>query len=1047
MNGLTIFIRRPVLATMVAALLLVLGLFSLRLLGVDLMPKVEIPYVTIQTTLRGASPEEIESQVSKPIEEAVNTVSGVDELYSYNYEGLSVIAVKFVLERPAAEAAQDVRDKVSTIMRNLPVGTDAPVITRIDLDSFPIITLTVSGDRDLKEVSEVARLKVKEAIENVDGVGQVTLIGQRKRAINVVLDVDRLKAYQIPIAAVKASLATQNVEIPSGRIDRGESEQVLRTLARFEKVDDFMALVVATRGGRQITLADIGHVEDSVEEPRSMARVWREGDAGLGTPTVSMNIVKQSGTNTIDVIRRAKERLAEVEKTLPAGFKIAIVSDQSVFIEKSIDELQLHLVLGGLLAALAVLLFMRNIRSTIIAAVAIPTSLIATFTLMRALHFTLNNMSLLGLTLAVGIVIDDSIVVLENIFRHMEEYGKSAFDAAVDGLKEIGLAVLATTTSLIVIFLPLAFMNGMVGRFLYEFGLTTAFAIGTSLVVSFTLTPMLSARFLKLKHRAIPEGGTGAHPHNWMDKGYVATVRLALRYRWVTVVLALACFASMFPIAKSLGKDFLPVDDRSEFQVYAAAPAGASLSAVDGEFARLERELHKVQGVKLTLTQIGSTSGAEDVTKGTIYVAIEDLANRKYTQIDSMREVRELLKKFPELRSSVNFVGGMGGSARQSMLQYNLTGPSVDELARISDELVKTLKATPGFVDLDTSLASRSPEVRVRLDRPKAADLGISATDVASTLRTMVGGEIVSKFREGVEQYDVWLRLDGHDRSDSQLINDLPLMSKAGLVPLSQVSMLSDGKAPSEIDRMNRQRMVSIFANLDGIDLGRANQKIADLVKDMNLPPAYHPIETGQAKMMSEMMAQFGMAFLLAFIFMYIVLAAQFESFLHPVTILLALPLTLPFALVSLLITGATLNIYSILGVFMLFGIVKKNGILQIDYTNTLRARGLELNAAIVEANRARLRPILMTTLTLIAGMTPIALGQGPGAASRAAMAKVIIGGQALSLFITLMIVPVAYSGFEGAKRFFHIGEAKAAPTPATAAAEAPAPLSPGGAD
>jgi HAE1 family hydrophobic/amphiphilic exporter-1 len=1017
MNALTIFIRRPVLATMVTVLLVVLGLFSVRTLGVDLMPKIDVPYVVIQTSLRGASPEEIESQVTKLIEEAVNTVSGIDELNSYSYEGLSVVSVKFLLERPVAEAAQDIRDKVATVLRNLPTGTDPPVITRIDFDAIPVITLTVSGARDLKEVSEVARLKVKEALENVDGVGAVTLIGQRKRAVNVILDVDRLKAFAIPVAAVKAALATQNVEIPSGRIDRGDSEQVLRTLARFEKVEDFLELVVANRSGRQVLLRDIGRVEDSVEEPRTMARIWRVGDEGIGTPTVSMNIVKQSGTNTIEVIRNVKKRLELVEPTLPPGFQVTIVSDQSVFIEKSIDELQLHLVLGGLLAALAVLVFMRNVRSTIIAAIAIPASLIATFAVMRWQGFTLNNMSLLGLTLSVGIVIDDAIVVLENIFRHMEEYGKTAFEAAVDGLKEIGLAVMATTTSLIVIFLPIAFMGGMAGRFMYEFAMTTAFAIGISLLISFTLTPMLSARFLKIKHKE-KVAAAGQHAHNWMDRGYAGTVALALKHRWVTVVLALACLGTMFPILKNLGKDFLPVDDRSEFQVFALAPAGYSLDAVSDVFGRVEREIHQVRGVKTTLTQLGSAGGAEDVTRGSIYVAIDDLEKRDFSQFDVMRDVRKVLAKYPELRSSVNPLSSFAGGSRQSQLQYNLTGPDLDELARISDEVARRLALVPGVVDIDSSLASRQPEVRVRLDRPKAADLGISALDVAASLRTMVGGENVSKFREGVEQYDVWLRVDRKDRSDATLIADLPLQSqKAGLVPLSQVSTQSDGKAPAEIDRMNRQRLVSIFANLDGTDLGTATAAITKIIDEMKLPPTYRPVITGQSKAMADTMSNMLMAFLLAFVFMYIVLAAQFESFLHPVTILLSLPLTLPFALVSLLVMGETLNIYSILGVFMLFGIVKKNGILQIDYTNTLRARGMPLNDSIIEANRARLRPILMTTLTLIAGMTPIALGQGPGAAPRAAMAKVIIGGQALSLFITLMIVPVAYSLFEGAKR------------------------------
>ncbi len=1038
MNALIIFIRRPVLASMVTVLLLVLGMFSYRKLGIDLMPKVEIPVVTILTTLHGASPEEIESQVTKPIEEAVNTTSGIDELFSYNVEGMSRIVIRFLLEKPIDEATQDVRDKVATVLRDLPVGTDPPVISKVDFDSFPVMTITVSGQRDLKEVSEVARLKVKESIENVDGVGAVNPIGNRKRAINVILDLDRLKAYGIPISLVKSALAAQNVEIPSGRIDRGLNEQVLRTLARLEKVEDFERIIITNCNGRQILLSDIGRVEDSVEEPRTLARIWRQGDAGRGTPTVSLDIVKQSGTNTVEVISNVKKRIKQIEPLLPAGFKITIVSDQSTFIIRSIEELRLHLVLGGLLAALAVFLFMRNIRATIIAAIAIPTSLIATFTLMHALNFTLNNMSLLGLTLAVGVVIDDAIVILENIFRHIEQYRKTPFQAAVDGLKEIGLAVLATTTSLMVIFLPIAFMQGMIGRFFYEFGLTVAFAIGTSLLISFTLTPMLASRFIKFKHK------NEDHDHGTMARGYAATIRFALKNRLVTVVMCLVVVASTVPLVKVLGKDFMPLDDRSEFQVWMIAPAGYSLEGVSELFGKVEDEIHRLPGIKVTLMQIGSTQGSEDVTNGSMYVAIEDLDKRTYSQFDVMKQARGILARYPEIRSSVNPLGLAGGGTRSVQLQYNVTGPDVDVLQRASDQIVAQLRKVPGIVDVDTSLAGRQPEVRVQINRPKAADLGIAAADVASSLRTMVGGEIATKFREGVEQYDVWLRLDRADRNDAAVVNELPLLSpKVGLVTLSQVATLSEGKGPSEIDRYNRQRQVSIFANLDGTDLGTAIQKVAGIVNGLKLGPAYRSVSTGQSKMMGESIGEMLTAFLLAFIFMYIVLAAQFESFLHPVTILLALPLTVPFALLSLLLLRENINLYSLLGVFMLFGIVKKNGILQIDYTNTLRGRGLPLNDAIIEANMARLRPILMTTLTLIAGMTPIALGKGPGAASRASLAKVIIGGQALSLFITLLIVPVAYSLFEGAKHKLRIGQKKSAPAATEAVVETTAGAAP----
>ncbi|MFA6034410.1 MAG: efflux RND transporter permease subunit, partial [Myxococcota bacterium] len=900
MNSLSIFIRRPVLASMVTLLLLVLGLFSYRTLGVDLMPKVEIPVVTVTTALRGASPEEIESQVTKPIEEVVNTISGIDELWSYSYEGVSRIVIKFILERPVAEAAQDVRDKVATVLGTLPLNTLPPVISKVDFDAIPVITLTVSGDRGMKEISEIARLNVKERIENVDGVGAVFPVGNWTRAINVVLDPDKLQAYGIPIARVKQALAAQNVEIPSGRVDRGNSELTLRTLARFEKVGEFTNLVVANVNGRQVTLGDIGRVEDTNVEPRSLARLWKSGDKGLGSSAVSLIVQKQSGSNTIQVIQNVKKRLEALKSIIPPGIKLDIVSDQSVFIQRSIDELGFHLILGGVLAALMVLFFMRNLRSTIIAAIAIPTSLIATFTLMKSLNFTLNNMSLLGLTLAVGIVIDDSIVVLENIFRHVEEYGQNALDAAVDGLKEIGMAVLATTTSLIVIFLPVAFMQGIVGRFFYEFGLTVAFAIGVSLIISFTLTPMLSSRFIRIK------SGKKESKKNrfWqtIESSYDWMLRFSLGNRALLVVTAVLIVLCAVPLAMILGKDFLPSDDRSEFQVAMIVPAGSSLSTSSRIFGDVAEKIHRLEGVRLTLTQIGDTtgSGAEDVTSGTIYVSIIDLAKRKYSQSDVMKKARAILKDYPEIRSSVNEIGGFSGSRSGFQFSYNLMGPDLQGLMKYSDELAKKMRGTKGFVDVDTSLASRQPELRIKLDRQKAGDLGLTASDVALSLQTMVGGERVTKFREGVEQYDVWLRLDKKGRNDAEVISRLPLGSpKAGLVPLTQVTDLSEGRGPAEIDRFNRQRVVQMLANLDGMDLGTATQRIEKYARELQLPPAYTSAFTGRAKAMGEAMTNMLMAFMLAFIFMYIVLAAQFESFLHPVTILLALPLTLPFALLS----------------------------------------------------------------------------------------------------------------------------------------------------
>ncbi len=1013
MNAFTVFIRRPVFATMLTVMLVVLGIFSYRAIGVDLSPKIEFPFVTVTTVMRGASPEEVETLITKPIEEAVNTVSGIDELSSTSSEGVSRVRVRFLLEKPVDEAVQDVRDKVSAVVALLPEGTEMPVVTRMDLDSFPVITLALSGNRDPKELSEIARLSIKESLENVSGVGAVTLAGYWSRAINITLDADKMQALGIPVAAVKAALSAQNVEIPAGRIDKGGREEMLRTLGRVGSLEDLRRITILSKGGRQVQLGDIAQVADSVEEPRNIARLWKKNDDKVYAATVSLDVIKQSGSNTIAVVDAVKERMEKILPTLPKDIAVEVVSDQSIFINNSLHELKFHLLLGGLLASLAVLLFLGNLRATIIAAVAIPASLIATFTFMQGMGFTLNNMSLLGLTLSVGIVIDDAIVVLENIYRHMEQYGKSAYDAAIDGLKEIGLAVTATTTSLMVIFLPIAFMQGMSGRFFHEFGLTVAFAIAVSLFISFTLTPMLSSNFLRHK-----PGDDHLMAAVWkrVESVYGTAVEFSLHHRWVIVLIAVAIIVSVVPISKQLGKDFMPIDDRGEIQVELQLPSGVTLDSATAMTEAVERDIRTARGVMLTLLQIGR-SGADDVTNAKIYVTLVPLEKRDYSQFDVQRDIRRLLAKYPEIVSSASAIGGSFGGGRASTFQYDLTGPDLDRLMGYSDKIVAKLRDMPGFVDVSTSLVARKPEARVIIDRQKAADLGLSVGDIAGTLRTLVGGEIVTKYRDGSEQYDVWLRLDRSFRDDAESLGTLTVASAKGPVPLSQVTRIEYGKSPSVIDRFNRQRRVSIYTNLDGIDTGAATATLDTMVKELDLPAGYQPVKIGRSKVMAESMNNMLMAFGFAFIFMYIVLAAQFESFVHPITILLALPLTLPFALLSLLLTGETLNLYSLLGIFMLFGIVKKNGILQIDYANTLQARGEPLEQAIIDANKARLRPILMTTMTLVAGMTPIALGTGPGAAARASMAKGIIGGQLLSLIITLLVVPVGYHFFESLKK------------------------------
>lgn len=1008
-----ICIRRPVFATMLIGFLVALGVFSYRQLAVDLFPNIDYPIVVVTTTLKGASVEEMESGVTKPIEEAINTIEGIDELRSVTKEGLSQVMVFFVLERNREAAAQDVRDKVASLVSQLPEGTDTPIVDKFDVESLPIVGIAVSGNRSLREVTEIARKQVKEDLETLRGVGSVTLVGGLERAINVDVDAEKLAAYHVPIQQVKAALRAQNIELPSGRVDEGPKELVLRTMGRIPRVDDFAHLIIGSARGHPLTIGDVGTVTNGFVEPRTLARLD-------GKPAVALLVRKQSGTNTVEVIDHIKQRLAQLRAVLPSDIALEVVRDHSRFIKLSIDEVQFHLILAAILVSLTVMLFIANLRATLIAAIAIPTSIVSTFTLMRLMGFSINNMTMLALVLATGIVIDDAVVVLENVFRHIEEQGESPMRAASIATKEISLAVMATTLSLVVIFLPVAFMSGRVGRFFNSYGITVAFAIMVSLLVSFTLTPMLCSRFLRLQRHAPGRRATKERRvYGAIDRGYGAILRWSLRHRWVIVGLSVVTVWSAVPLFSAVGKDFLPNDDQSEFEVIVQTPEGFSLTRSDAAFRELEDQLRKLPGVTHLLTSIGDTSGRlrpgeGPVTQGSIYVRLADLGQRQVSQFDLMKQARDILTQYPDLRASVQNVNIWVGGQRYTDIEFDLSGPSLEQLEHYSNQMMAGMRAVPGIVDVDTTLSVRQPELRVHINRQKASDFGIKVQDIAATLRTLVGGEPVSKYKEELDQYDVWLRAQLPNRNDAPALGDLTVATPTGgLVKLANLADLSEERGPAEIDHFSRQRKVTIVANLDTLALSDAMDKITGIVAGMDLPPTYKAEFAGRAKALGETGTNFLLAFALSLLFMYMILAAQFESFLHPITILLALPLSIPFALVSLLALGETLNIYSILGLFMLFGIVKKNGILQIDYTNALRAQGIERDTAIMQANHVRLRPILMTTVMLVAGMIPIALGTGPGSASRASMAKVIIGGQTLCLLLSLLLTPVAYSLFD----------------------------------
>ena len=1007
-----ICIKRPVFTWVLVALPVVLGVVAYGNLGVDLFPNVDFPVCTVTTSLSGASVEEMETTVTKPIEDIINTVSGIDELRSTTQEGISVVTVQFLLSKNGDVGAQEVRDKVSSILATLPEGTETPVVNKFDTDAMPVMTLAISGRRDLREVTELARKRIKERLETVAGVGAINLVGGRTRAINVTVDADKLAAYSLSIDDVRTALERQNLEEPGGRIDQGTREMVLRTLGRLNTAPQFDDLIVTNKGGTPIRIKDVGKAVDSFEEPRTKARLDGEN-------AVSLSIQKQSGVNTVKVVDDLSTRLEEVKATLPPDIKIVVTRDQSRFVRKSIEEVKFHLLLAAALVSATILLFIRDWRTTVIATLAIPTSIIPTFLFMQYMGFTLNNITMLALILAIGIVIDDAVVVHENIFRHMEEDGMDAMEAASVGTSEIALAVLATSLSLVVIFLPVAFMGGIVGRFFSSFGFTVAFSVVMSLFVSFTLTPMLCSRFLKL------EPGEGGHAKSkdgllWrlIDGSYGRVLQFSLRFKWLVVLLTVGVIFSTVPIGKLLQMGFVPRDDQSEFEVVVTAPEGYTLERTDRTLTELEARIRKLRGVQHIFTNTGQITGGRaikgegNVTRGTIYVRLEDLEDRrtKYTQFDVQNDARKLLEDYPDLRSSVNDVSQFQGGNRSQTFQVNLSGPDLAKLSEYADRLVLELRKAGGIADLDTTLSLRKPEIQVAIDRERASDFGIPVGTIADSLRILVGGRPVSRFKEGDEQYDVWLRARPSDRDSARNVAGLRLPStKAGLVELGNMANLFESRGPTEIERYGRQRIVTVLGNPESIQLGDAVSRATAILAKMDLPPEYGFVLSGQAKAMAETGKYFLIAFGLSFLFMYLILAAQFESWSQPVAIMMALPVTIPFGLLSLVLFHSPMDIYAMFGLFMLVGIVKKNGILQVDSTNQLRALGRTRHQAILEANHTRLRPILMTTAMLVAAMVPIALGQGPGAGARASMAKVIIGGQALSLVLALIVTPVFY--------------------------------------
>ena len=1012
-------IRRPVFALMMSVALVTLGIFSYGSLGVDLMPRTEQPNVNVRVGLPGASAEEIETTLTLPIETAVNSIEGIDELRANSNQGNTNVNVNFVLEKNMDVAVQDVRDKIGPIVNQFGRDATAPVIQKSDPDSGSVLTLAIYGDRDPKELSEIVDEQIKQVLETTSGVAEVQFSGERRRQIQILLNADRGYAYGLTVDQVRTAIQRQNVEIPGGTFISGSSQIALRTLGRITNVPDFSRVILSQKNGSVVTLGDVARVVDTVEEPNSIARVD-------GKNSVALGIRKQTGTNTVAVVQAVLNRLETIKQTLPKDLNIAVRQNQATFIERSIDDIQHHLVYGSLLASLVVFFFLRNIRSTVISALAIPVSLIGTFIVMRMLGQTLNNMTLLALSLATGIVIDDAIVVLENIFRYIEEKGATPRQAASEATAEIGLAVLATTLSLVVIFLPVVFITGQIGQYLLAFGIASATAIMLSMFVSFTLTPALCALWLRPQDAASDgQKSKKRGLYARLDAVYGHMLEWSLHHRFAMLILAAAVSASAVLLLPRIGTELVPEDDQSEFNVSVNLPRGTTLARTADYVKDIEPTLLGFENVQTVFTNI-------QPNQANYLVGLTPLEERKVSQQAMIREVRSRLqRKYPGTR--INVSGGTalsgastasggnnygGGGNNGNRLQMLVQGPDIEQLQEYMQVFMEKLRTIPGVVDVGTNFELSQPELRVNVDRVRAADLGVSIDSLAANLRTLVGGEDVTTIKQGDNQYNVQLRLDEQFRDQPEKLGNLLIPSSAGPVRVSDVAQLSMGNGPSNIQRYNRQRQVTVYASLDGIVLGEGVQRVREKIAELNLKPGYGVIFTGNAKTLDTASQDFTVAMLLAVAFIYMVLASQFNSLIHPLTIMTALPLSLPAGLLALLASGMTLNVYSAIGMLMLFGIVKKNSILQVDYTNTLRAEGMERHEALIVANRVRLRPILMTTISIVAGMLPIALGRGAGAGSRSSMAVTIIGGQMLCLLLTLLITPVVYSYFDDLAEF-----------------------------
>jgi hydrophobic/amphiphilic exporter-1 (mainly G- bacteria), HAE1 family len=998
-------IKRPIFTAMIMMAILVFGAVMYKRLSVDLYPKVDFPIVTVTVVYPGADPETMESKVADPIEEAVNSLSGIDQLRSTSLEGVAQVFVQFDLGVDLDVAAQDVRDRIAGVQRDLPQGAEPPVVEKLDIGASPVLQIGVSGSADAATLAAYAEDVLKPGLERIDGVGKLELIGSREREAHVWVDPDRLRTYALTVTDVVNALGAQSVDLPGGRVTRGSEELVVRTNAQAATPDELANVVISSQNGAIIRVRDVAEVEDGLEEQRSVAEVD-------GKSAIAVVLRKQSDANTIEVADAVKKALPALEKLSPPGTKVAVLVDNSTNIRGSVETVQLDLLLGAALAVAIIFVFLRDWRATFISALALPTSVVGTFAFVKAMGFTLNMMTTLALSLSIGILIDDAIVVIENIVRHRVELKEGPREAASKGTAEIGLAVLATTMSIVAVFVPVAFMEGMVGQFFYEFGLTVAFAVLLSLFVSFTLTPMLSARMLTGSHAA-PTGISGLIERalNRLDNGYRAVIRWALNWRFVTVSVAVGCLVASFYAAGLLGFEFLPPEDRGQFIINVELPTGSSLAQSAEVTFDLARRAREAPGVLSTFTTVGG-GVQEKVNSASIIVTMEHRSKRAFKQDDMMAYMRRNLAGKPGVLLSIEQLAAVsGGGLRNTPVQFNLRGDNLVELETAATAIANKLKASKGFADVDISYRSGKPQLDVDVDRTRSADLGVMAMQIASTVRTLVAGAVATEFEAHGDRYDVRVQLPDALRTSTDVIARAQVRSGAGeLIDVGTLAEVRESTGPSQIERQSRQRQVTVFASLEGGKaLGDALAEVKAIAKEV-VPANVSTAVAGMGENLEESNQSMAFSMLLAIVCIYMILASQFESLIHPLTIMVSLPFALIGAFGGLLIGHMHMSIFAMIGLIMLMGLVTKNAILLVDFAVQLRQRGQGIKEALENAGATRLRPILMTTAAMVFGMVPVAIGHGDGGEVRAPMGVAIIGGLITSTFLTLIVVPVIYT-------------------------------------